>query len=50
MIVTMQSWPMADDELSIALCDWFPEFVGHGDDGDDATDDLVVQLEAITWH
>lgn len=34
----------------LAVADGVPEMVGHGDTEDEATEDLVAQLNTITFH
>lgn len=34
----------------VAVLDDLPEFVGQGEDEDAAMDDLLEQINALTWH
>lgn len=50
-------WPASvgglDDCPSPTVCalfDAIPEIVGHGETEAEAVDDLLDQLEAVTWH
>lgn len=48
--VDVTSRPVDDGAGYIAWCDDFPGLIGHGDDDDEAVEDLMFQIDARVLH